>query len=473
MRSALVGLLLGVTLLAANGCGRAAERGAETQSDGGAAPLALRGRVVDAGGAAVTGLTVTAVREQPGARRISYGNTDEAGHFELSPLDPGPLRVRIAFGADVALETDVVVVAEAPLADLVLVLPQGGLAGAVRDSALQPVPQLGVMVTGPGARLIRYQATDEAGAFRFEGLPDGDYTVAVDISALGALARRRIAVREGRMVEGLVFAPGALRLCGRVIDHEGDPIERAAILMRPLHDELRASGVRGSAVSDADGRFCASNLYAAAYEVTVDAQEHGRLRLDRVALEDSREDLSIVLGGGGELMGRVVDAGGTFATGVLVQAVQPMEGEVASARGVSDAEGRFRLQRVRPGSYHLFARGEGGLAPWSTVEVQPSARPLDYTLALSSKGSTLAGAVTVNGAPAPRIAVLLEHQWGLDLPVMVATDQMGHYAFSGLPGGTYRLRAVADGEWRERDVPVGDEAVVTADLAVGEAGGTP
>lgn len=450
------------------GCGGAGGPRHEGEAADAVTTLALAGRVLYVDGAPAAGLSVTASREQPGGRRTSYGRTDESGAFTVMPLDAGSWQVRVGFASDVVLETNVALTAGP--SELTLRIPRGRISGQVRDSTQRPLAQVGVLVTGPGDS-VRHQRTDDAGEFRVAGLADGVYTVAAELGPWGAMVRRHVTIRDGRAAEQVLLMPGSWRMCGRIMDHEGDAMAGAAVVARPLDGELRASGVRGQAVSDADGRFCVSNLYAGVYEVAVDAGERGRLRLDRVALDAHRDDLSLVLGGGGELLGHVAFPGGAPATGVLVQAVLPDGGEVFSSRSLTDASGRFRLPRLRPGSYRLFARGAEGLSPWASVEVVPSARPADYELKLTGAGSTLEGVVTREGRPVEKATVLLEHRWGLDLPVMHATDAQGRYAFTGLPGGSYVLRAVVDGQWQEREVPVGDEAVVKTDLAVDEAGG--
>jgi protocatechuate 3,4-dioxygenase beta subunit len=454
-------LVLALVVTTASGC-------RERMPAGSGGPAAeggwlIEGRVTLAGGAPASPMSVRAVRIEEGGRRASYGATDHEGRFTLAAIEQGAWRLSVASLGDVVLETNLVV--SGPRQRIDLVLPSGAVAGVLLDAERRPVAGVSVLLTGRD--LIRRQTSDEGGAFRFVAVSEGSYTVSPELGSAGTWRRRIVTVTDA-LVSLPEFVPGAWRMCGRIIDHEGDAITGAVVVARPLDGELRASGVRGRAVSDADGRFCASNLYAGAYEVAVDAGERGRLRLDRMALEAHRDDLSLVLGGGGELLGHVAYPGGAPATGVMVQAVLPAEGEVFSSRCLTDASGRFRLPRLRPGAYRLFARGDEGLSPWASVEVLPSARPADYELKLTGAGATLEGVVMREGRPAEKATVLLEHRWGLDLPVMKTTDAEGRYAFTGLPGGFYVLRAVADGEWHEREVRVGDEEVVTADLTVGE-----
>lgn len=435
-----------------------------------ARPVTVAGRVFYGSDEPVAGMQVVVSVAAGDERRREYLRTDEEGRFEVADVEPGIANIRAGGPEDIPVETNLDVRAGRGATNIVLRLPSGGFAGHVRDAAGQPVPGAAILLFDGRGDSLRLLRADDEGAFRFRGLPDGDYRLAcMPLAGQPAIAMRRTTIGGGRMVEGLLLEPGQLVVCGRAIDHEGEAITQAVVIVRALDEDLRSSGVRGQAVTDAEGRFCVSNLYASAYEVTVDARERGRLRRDRVLLQTSRDDVSMVLGGGAELAGRAVDAAGAPATGAYVQAVSPMEGEVVSARAMTDAEGRFRLPRLRPGRYRVFARGPSGLSPWVTVEAVPSMRPRDYELALSvSAGSSITGIVASAGRPSAGAVVLLEHQWGLDLPSMAMADGQGRYAFTGLPGGSYTLRAAAEGRWLVRSLPLGDNAQLEMNLDVRE-----
>lgn len=432
-----------------------------------ARPVTVAGRVVYGSDEPAVGMQVVVGVAAGDERRREFLRTDEEGRFEVSDFEPGAVNIRAGGPGDVPVETNLEVRAGRVATNIILRLPSGGFAGHVRDAAGQPVPGAAILLFDGRGDSLRLLRADDEGAFRFRGLADGVYTLAcMPASGRPAVPRRRIAIEGSRMVEGLLLEPGQLTACGRVIDHEGDAVTQAIVFVRALDEELRASGVRGQAVTGADGGFCVSNLYPSAYEVIVDARERGRLRRDRVLLQTSRDDLAIVLGGGAELAGRVLDGAGQAVSGAYVQAVAPMESEVASARALTDADGRFRLPRLRPAEYRVFARGAAGLSPWVTVEAVPSMKPREFELVCAVSASSVTGILVEAGRPVSNAFVMLEHQWGLDLPTMATTDGRGRYAFTGLPGGSYRLRIANEGRWIVRDIPLGDRDTRDASIDV-------
>lgn len=423
----------------------------------------IEGRVTYGSGEAATPLSVSAVRFAGGDRRVSYGATDHEGRFVLGAMAQGEWRLAVSSAGDVVMETNLAV--SAPPSRIDIVLPAGAVAGTVRDAQGGPAADVSVLLSGRS--LVRRQVTDATGAFRFVGVPAGAYVVSPEFGRAGMWRRQRATV-AGALVSLPGFAPGAAQARGRVIDHEGEPIAGVTVTATPRDAELRASGVIGRAATDGDGRFVVSNLYAGVHALTLDGGVRGRLRLDDVMLGEQGAEIPAVLGGGGELRGHVIDANGLAATGVLVQAYLPMDHEVVSARAFTDAQGRFALQRLRPGSYRLYAQGDGVVSPWSTVEVLPSARPQDYELKLSSPGATLYGSVKTGGEPVAGAPVRLEHLWGVDVADVTTTDARGHFMWLALPGGAYTVHALAHAEWLSREVRVGDEAQATVELA-GEA----
>lgn len=426
----------------------------------------IEGRVVVPDGAAVADAAVMTRRagDDPAqASGISW--TDASGAFRIGGLDPGDLRLLAEGPGGEKVSTTVVVSAGVPMTNIVLVLASGGIDGRVLDSEGNPRAKAAVLVASLDDA-VGVEQTDEGGAFRFRGLADGEYVV-MTMALDGGIPMRRVpvSVSDGRVTGGVVLRPGAITLCGRLLDDEAEPIADADIRVQAVDEELEASSIHAIAATDRDGRFCVSNLYAGAYKVLAASRPRGWIRVNRVDVAPDSGELSVVLGGGGEIAGRVVDEAGAVVTGAVVHAVLPGDAEVAGASGLTDGEGRFRFPRVRPGEYRLFATDGRRLTPWANIEVRPASRPAETELPLVSNGSVLSGRVTKGGEPVADAPVVVQHQWGVSVMAVEATDAEGRFSIPSLPGGQYRLSVMMPSmETVRRDVHVGDEAVVDVEM---------
>ncbi len=165
----------------------------------------------------------------------------------------------------------------------------------------------------------------------------------------------------------------------------------------------------------------------------------------------------------GLVLGRVIDEAGQPVAGVVVTlsgAPASMEGtaprQAASMRrALTDANGRFLLRDLAPGTYSLQAtldgyapgaydrRRPGG--PSRTLTIKPADRHLDVTLRIWQM-ATLCGTVVDDvGDPAVGVYVTALRRWvsrgrvQLGLGPGEATDDRGWYRISGIETGQYAV----------------------------------
>ncbi|HEY5998891.1 MAG TPA: carboxypeptidase-like regulatory domain-containing protein, partial [bacterium] len=154
--------------------------------------------------------------------------------------------------------------ADAPNAPLAVpvtltVTRPGSIGGRVSDPAGQPIPEAAVTLRGARSRQA---ATDAAGAYAFEKLPPGDYTV--EVTGTGFPLRRPqrwVGLVEGEQ-RSLDFDATSYVIRGRVTDEAGAPIAR--VIVR-LYD---ATGVLlRQASTDGNGRYTFRRLGPGSYEL--------------------------------------------------------------------------------------------------------------------------------------------------------------------------------------------------------------
>src|SRR5688572_18866451 len=97
------------------------------------ASTGLSGRVSDASGAAVPGVTVTIIHVETGSQRVA--TTNPTGEWEARFLQPGTYRVTFELSGFRPLRRDGISVSTAEMAAVNAVLEIGGLAEAVTVTA--------------------------------------------------------------------------------------------------------------------------------------------------------------------------------------------------------------------------------------------------------------------------------------------------------------------------------------------------
>jgi hypothetical protein len=415
----------------------------------------LRGVVVDTAGAPVASVAFEHAigGPEPSKQTRLKSKSGADGTFELAGIPLGTGWLISYLPGYVTRPTQLVELAEGQLVDGLKIVLERGHAITGKINWPDGAPAAGAQVSavfledqelGDTRRsVLRSQRTktDEAGAYRIEGLPQSSLRVIAT-----AATREKSADAPWNAVAELdAPPPGDLRLelarpCmirGRVHDTEGNPPTNFSLRARPVWRVKLSDGYTSMDSPDdsksADGSFVLGGLLPITYEVTAAVSGIERSSPQRVELPGSGQPIEIVVVSPGMASGLVVDPSGNAVSGARVKI-----GELSVSSGVPcDAAGRFRMENLTPGRHSLVASATGW-APSTRlqIEVVPSS-PLDSIVLTLRVSSRIAGEVLDSqGKSEPGRPVRLE-QSGPDRDTR--TDDHGRFLFEDLAVGQYSL----------------------------------
>ncbi|MCB9591329.1 MAG: carboxypeptidase regulatory-like domain-containing protein [Sandaracinaceae bacterium] len=312
-----------------------------------------------------------------------------------------------------------------------------------------------VGVTGPLIRLDLTPAEPLEGPVQIEALVDGEVAVQVRgplpqsislppgtealvvVTAPGRARFTRWVTFDESGPLRVALPPGA-RLVGTVVDDRGTPIPGAEVRVDREGEGL----LPWTATTDGAGSFDIDTLHAGEHAVRVHAEGHGTVV--RSGVEPDGQRLRITMDRVGSIAGRVIREDGTPEAEATV--VIAGSGIWPARSTQADAEGRFRIPGVPPGTYEARAHSGSLVAePRRGIEVEPDTRAF-FTFTLRP-GAVLTGIIrdsdTDRGIEGAEITVSAE---SLDVaPRATTSDAEGHFRIAGIPFGPQRVSVYAEG----------------------------
>ncbi len=352
------------------------------------------------------------------------------------PIEPGQLvekELRFSFGADYSgrvIDED-----GEPVADsLVWIAP--------------PDPRMGF---GPGTR--RETHTDVTGAFRIVGARVGPVVVTAEREDLCSARTETIWGEAGGSTEDLVLElKRGLAIRGRVLLPDGSPAVEAGI-------ELAPSAPGGGAaqtdqphwretLADGGGEFSFTGLEQIEYEIVAEARS---LRARRSGVVGGTEDLVLQLRESGTLTGIVVGDDESPIASFRLEFWPEGRSEERLAAAFASEDGRFEVEGLFEGPWHLEARADGWLSPPDDMTFDYPV-PVEGLTVVLERAARVAGIVrNAAGVPVAKSDVVLTGAGadserspvtGRGLPVAEKrTSGDGAFVLQNVRSGVYELRA--------------------------------
>jgi hypothetical protein len=245
----------------------------------------------------------------------------------------------------------------------------------------------------------------------------------------------------------LFLFPGA-SIVGRVRDSDDKPV--AGALIRAESEGAFTGGAPRTEVSSATGDFVVPGLTPATYRLHVRHKDYAPSVVgDVVVRRESEAAADVVLSAGGRVAGRLVDGEGRPLRGraaLLEIDGQPPSRSLADLlSGEADADGRYRLSAVPPGSHVLALSAPGHSVTKVDVRVRDG-QDTDLGETALEVGLAIRGVVRAKtGGPIPDATVGTAQVLPGMTPFVTQAEPDGTFTLAGVTPGRHSLRAAAPG----------------------------
>ncbi|WP_028596783.1 carboxypeptidase regulatory-like domain-containing protein [Paenibacillus assamensis] len=365
--------------------------------------------------------------------------TDSSGAYFISNVGPGNYQTAFSTtGYGTATLGAIVLPHQIATASAALQPLVGSVSGIITDSFGNPIPSAVITVrsnTGGGPVITRV-ISNINGSYSVPSLSPGTYVIAVTADGYqnGLCSVTVIADTNTECSITLQSQPGFIS--GQIISIQNQlPISGAAV-------EIRLSDQNGTVVStlytDANGNFLSPGLLPATYTIAVTADGFQIDGANVVVLPNATTPITIGLNPDpGSVTGSVFDnQTNSPLAGALVKVVNANGFRLSVT--VTDSNGQFTFSSLTPDQYTVTASTDNYQTNTVGVVVQPGLTT-PTAIGLLPQPGTITGFITPN---VPNTIVKLYNSNHIFIAV-VATDEIGRYAFSNLASGNYEIAASA------------------------------
>lgn len=339
------------------------------------------------------------------------------GSYTLTPSKPGFDFQPASLSASVA-GGDVKGLAFAAAAAPETYAISGTVSGAVKAGVIVALTQ--------GDTLVAHATTDESGAYRFEGLANGSYTVTPHKAGYTFSPASASVSVSGADVSGTRFAADA-----DAVTHSLSGVVSGAV-KAGVTITVTGASITASATTDEQGAFTVSGLADGSYAVTPSGAGYA---FDPVSLTADVHGQDVALPA--PFLARAATAGHTISGKISGGASAGVEVRLtgdATGTTTTDSAGGYAFAGMADGSYVVTPLQAGYTFAPESASVKVAGADVsgkDFVATAAGGGYTLSG--TVTGPWVEGIAVTL----GGTSQATTTTDAHGAYRFEGLAPGDY------------------------------------
>lgn len=340
------------------------------------------------------------------------------------------------------------------------------LSGLVQDEKGAPVRGAKVTLTRHGAQVITFvneavdrsddrgTETNASGAYSFTNVtPYSHYALIVSHPDFARVEEQASPVGpEGDVQEPPIVLRNGARLYGVVRNSVGDSVAGAQLTLYGTFHGLGANDSPDQLVAQSDnlGNYQFLNVPPGHRTLSVTADGYGNATVGGLQLERVDVERDVVLELAEMICGTVVGPGNIPIEGARVIAQSFASGPRQSRdEAVTDVDGRFCLEHVKPGQYTV-AVAKQGFKPGREPRVEAGDTRLVFQL---SPKSSISGVVLARdtGQPVPTFQVQLRVAYenteatGKMGSVMTVQNPRGEFLVDDVAEGTYVVEAVAEG----------------------------
>ncbi|HEY0142742.1 MAG TPA: carboxypeptidase-like regulatory domain-containing protein [Thermoanaerobaculia bacterium] len=384
----------------------------------------------------VTGTVVDKASGTPLSKYRVYSGSgttavENGGPFQLQ-LSPGEAEIMVEADGYTRGQHELTIEPGKPASVEIAMVRARSIRGRVVGPDGSPLAEAMVMVH---ERYESGETTAEEGEFQLDGVPVGVVTLA--ISREGYLGRR-VAVAADRTEVEIALTKGR-GTTGRVVDENGQPVERAQITASSAAHDADTQ----TATSIADGTFRIDGLADGRHTFRAAKPGYREAELRDVDLAANAPVVLTLRGSGatGTLRGSVSGfAGGSWLHGSVT--VSSLDDDRGWAQGVIQRDGSYRVEDAPAGPIEVRARAASARKEISSRRVTtqlPARGEVEVNLAFDDS-VVIRGVVTAAGQAAAGRSVSFYSSNG---SWRSYTDNDGRYELTGIEPGQYQVSVMS------------------------------
>ncbi len=394
----------------------------------------VTGTVTDHLGGPIPGATIQVLQ---GTTSMASVLTDTSGVYFVPSLPPGYYSISVTASGYVSRIVGILVPSYPPNVVSDFILTDGSLLPSIQGTVIDiasgaPLPGALIEVLSEGTVIAKVLA-DINGSYTIFDLADGSYTIRASSLGYQTGAQGVIvnATTTATSAFALVFDAGSLG--GTITDATTSlPVTNAAIQI------FFNGSLINSSPTNSNGQYFFTDLNTGTYTVNIIASGYQTTNQGAIVFNNQTTTLNVPLSpGGGSISGLVTDSLSHTIAGAAVVLTQANS---IIQRAVTDTVGHYLIEGAPAGHYEvLVSRSTFQSQIKASTIVEGETTTLNFSL--SSNPGTIIGTVRDALTSTPIASASLDVFQGADVIGSTISGSDGTYSLSGLPMGSYLVRA--------------------------------